>query len=179
MWQKFKKYLPTPDSVHKESKFRWLANKLTHPELWSFEQKIIAKGVVIGLLAAFIPLPGQTPIAMLFAYLLRANLPFAIAMTWITNPLTFAPINYGIYLVGKWVTGDNEPYHPLTEFNWHEANFTEMCQHFWLWVSSMGKPFLVGIPIVAISCALIGYLLVYGIWKMINYKRRPKNDTNL
>lgn len=151
---------------------RCLGKHLHHPELWQFHRHTVAKGTAFGLLAAFIPLPGQTLIVALLAYLVRANLPVAIAMTWVTNPLTFVPINYGIYKVGQWLTKDATPYHPLTKLHWQDARFSEMMVHLGQWLGSLGKPFLIGSTVVAVSSALAGYLLVQGLWQLAQMGQR-------
>jgi len=81
MWRILKKYPPKRDSLRQEGFLHWLGKHLHHPELWQFHRHAVAKGVAFGLLTAFIPLPGQTLAADLLAYIARANLPIAIAMT--------------------------------------------------------------------------------------------------
>lgn len=174
MWKTLKKYLPRRDSLEQEGKLRWLGKHLYHPELWQFHCHAVAKGTAFGLLAAFIPLPGQTVAAALLAYLGRANLPISIVLTWVSNPFTFVPINYGIYKVGKWLTGDTLPYYPLTEFDWQDTSISEAAVHIWHWLSSFGKPFLVGSIVVASTFAVIGYLLVQSIWKLARFVQRDR-----
>jgi len=175
MWRMFKKYLPKRDSLQQEGVFHWLGEHLHHPELWQFYRHNVAKGVAFGLLTAFIPLPGQTLVAALLAYIARANLPIAIVMTWISNPLTFVPINYGIYKVGQWLTGDATPYHPLSEFYWQGASLSETGLHLWQWLNSLGKPFLVGSMAVSVVSAMAGYFLVQIVWQLVKLIRSTQH----
>ena len=54
---------------------------------------------------AFLPVPFQTVLAALGALWLRVNLPLAVALICITNPLTMAPAFYLCYKVGAWLLG--------------------------------------------------------------------------
>lgn len=68
--------------------------------LWHFNRHSLTKAVYIGVLSAFFPLPGQMPLALIGSLLFRANIPMALALTWITNPLTTLPVFYAAYYVG-------------------------------------------------------------------------------
>ena len=166
MWQKMKKHLPTRAGLHQEGPLHWFGEHLQHAELWQFQRQSVAKAIAFGLFSAFVPLPGQTVVAALLAYLGRANLPIALAMTWITNPITFIPINYGIYKIGQWLTGDSSPYYPLSALHWQGADVIAIVMHLGQWLGSLGKPFLVGSLAVAITSALGGYILTQGIWRL-------------
>jgi len=174
MWKKLSRYLPTRENLRQQMRLNWLLKHLQHPQFWRFECHAVAKGTAFGLLAAFIPLPGQTLFSALLAYVGRANVAIAIGLTWITNPLTFVPINYGIYKVGQWLTRDISAYHPFTEFDWQKANFAQLLNHLGQWLSSLGKPFLIGSVAVAISSAIMGYLLVQALWHVAKWWRRIK-----
>lgn len=172
MMEFLKKQLPKRDDLHREGPLHWFGERLQHAELWQFQRQAVAKAIACGLFSAFIPLPGQTLVAALLAYISRANLPIALAMTWVTNPITFIPINYGIYKIGQWLTGDSTPYHPLSQLKWEEAGFMEVIVHLGQWLSSMGKPFLLGSSAVAIISAILGYGLAQGIWRVAALWRR-------
>lgn len=156
-----KKYLPTRHTLGKEGS---LGKRFYHPKLWQLERQSVAMGTAMGLLAAFIPLPGQALIAAFLAYIGRGYLPISLVMTWITNPLTFIPINYGIYRVGQWLTGDTTAYHHISEFHWQGATLIEIGTHLYQWLASVGKPFLLGTLVVALTSAFIGYVLVHVVW---------------
>ena len=174
MWHRLKKHLPKSDSLRQEGPLHWFGERLQHVELWQFQRPSVSKAIAFGLFSAFIPLPGQTVVAALLAYLGRANLPIALAMTWITNPITFLPINYGIYKIGQWLTGDSTPYHPLSALHWHDADLMDIVVHLGHWLGSMGKPFLLGSFVVAIASAIAGYILVQGIWRLTAiWQREP------
>ena len=64
--------------------------------------RAIAGGVAIGMLVAFTPTIGfQTVLALALATLLGANRPVSIVPTWITSPVTAAPIYAFTYSIGN------------------------------------------------------------------------------
>ena len=65
----------------------------------------VAVGVFFGLL---LPV-AQIPVSAAVAVLLRANLPMAVASTLVTNPVTFGPVYYGAYRLGKALLGASAP----------------------------------------------------------------------
>ena len=66
----------------------------------------IALGVSLGLFTAFLPLLGlHTLIALMLAFVSRANKAVAILCSWISNPLTVIPIFVPCYIFGRAVVG--------------------------------------------------------------------------
>lgn len=62
----------------------------------------IGRGTALGLFVAFTPTIGfQVALAALLAPLLRANVPVAIAMVWVTNPATMGPAFAFTYAIGR------------------------------------------------------------------------------
>lgn len=169
-----KKWLPTKHQLQQESSLSGVKHYFFDPMLWHFSRRSVARGVAIGLFLAFVPLPMQMLLAVLVAILWRANLPIAVALTWITNPITFVPLNYFIFLVGCWVTNDKSNYSVMQGFQFKGSSWQEIVTHFWQWLSSIGKPFFVGLPIVAVSAALLGFVLTHLIWRIVIYLRMYK-----
>jgi len=66
----------------------------------------IARGVAIGLAVAFSPFLGfHMIIALTIAALLKANKVLAVAMVWLSNPLTLLPVYLPAYMVGRSLVG--------------------------------------------------------------------------
>ena len=61
----------------------------------------VADGLAIGLVVAFLPLPAlQMSTALFFTWIFRKNHWVAMLATWVTNPLTFIPVNLLSYWIG-------------------------------------------------------------------------------
>lgn len=76
---------------HPKMRHRKWWQALTKPmmdkRLWRPCRDTVAKGLAIGLLVFMLPIP-QSLVAGVLAAWARANVPIAIAATWISNPLT-------------------------------------------------------------------------------------------
>lgn len=178
-----KKWLPKANGLTQDSSLSRLQDYLLNPLLWHVNRRSIARGVAIGLLVAFLPLPLQMLVAAILAIFFTANLPIAIALTWITNPFTFLPINYFIYKVGELIIRDGSTYQTIN-FQFFSQSWQNITQQLLQWIQHAGKPFLVGLPIVAISASIVGYMLIQVIWRLVVYwdlhkrkKRAKKNPS--
>jgi uncharacterized protein len=123
--------------------------------------------VAAGLFVAFIPLPIQTICALAVAILLRGNVMIAAACTWISNPITFIPINVMLFRVGQTLTGATEQYQGIKDLEFIGDNWLDYFQQFMAWCGQLGKSILIGIPVVSISVAILGFLTVYLFWGLI------------
>jgi len=117
--------------------------------------------------------------AVFVSILFRASVLIAAATTWITNPLTFIPVNFIIYKVGSLVSGENNiNVSNIKEFNFDFDNIGNMWHSFYSWLFSLGKAYLIELPIVSIVSALLGYILVRIFWRVVvtvQYYRRRKS----
>jgi hypothetical protein len=71
--------------------------------LWMPCRDTVASGLAIGLFFSVMLVPFQTLPAAIFAMRLRANVPFAMAATWFSNPFTTAPILFAQFQLGQWM----------------------------------------------------------------------------
>ena len=160
-----KKYLPRQDSLLKESHHPFVRKYLLQPQFWHLNRRCLAKGTAVGLLIAFLPLPLQMLVAILLATLVGGNIPIAVMMTWVTNPFTFVPINLFIFKVGEWVLHEDAAAPLIQEFNWNDLKWSTLPSTFAHWLVSLGKPFLAGLPIVAVVTSLLGFITVHVFWR--------------
>lgn len=143
---------------------RWsrLKKYIHHPALWRHNEKAMARGVAIGLFIGVITLlPFQMLIAALLAIVARANLPIAITMTWICNPLTIVPISYLNYSIGNWILGEKSK-----AMTWQFYQYSDLWTSFSSSFLHFGKAFFTGLPVVATVSALLGYLVVIILWRV-------------
>jgi uncharacterized protein (DUF2062 family) len=83
--------------------WRSLTRPLADRALWIPCRDTVAAGLSIGLFFSMMLMPFQMIPAALLAIRVRANVPFAMAAVWITNPLTMAPTIGLQFLLGEWM----------------------------------------------------------------------------
>ena len=174
MRKHFHKHLPSMETIKSH---RWLApfaHWLQHPNLWHLHRRSVAGGVAIGLFCGLVPGPLQIISAVLLAVLLRVNLPVAAFTTLYTNPFTILPLYLVAYELGAWVSGarNGAKVEPLvfTEMHW-QSWLADM----WAWLQMLGKPLLIGLPLLAIGLAITGYIVVRVAWRaMVIWKWRAR-----
>lgn len=151
----FQRYLPSPASLRTHSSLRFLGPLLDRHSLWQLNRRSVARAVGVGLFAALMPMPLQMLLAAALALLARANLPLAVSLVWLTNPLTMPPVFYCTYKVGAWLMG--LPSRPFPEgFSWAWAT-QEMAA---LW-----QPFLVGSVVSGGVLGVAGYFTTLALWR--------------
>jgi len=176
----FRKYLPTHQSIIGNRWLAWCGPWLKHHNLWHLHRRSVAGGVAVGLFAGLIPGPLQMLTAVLLSILFRVNLPVAALMTLYTNPLTIVPLYYVAYRIGALVTLSDATRLPST-FSMEGHDLTSWIPALIDWMVSLGKPLAVGLPLLAIALAVIGYLLVDGGWRLYVHlawrrRRRQRED---
>jgi uncharacterized protein (DUF2062 family) len=128
---------------------------LKDPNLFHVNRSSVSASVFIGLFCAFLPLPGQTIGAALLALLFRTNLPLAMALIWVSNPLTIPPLFLFSYSVGVLLLGH--------DFNHFHIELT------WDWAIAQGEaiwlPLLVGSLLCGLISGTIGYLTIHQLWR--------------
>ncbi|WP_044406438.1 DUF2062 domain-containing protein [Thiomicrospira microaerophila] len=130
---------------------QWLNKRfpgLKNKDLWRGDRNTFAKAGFVGAFCAFIPVPLQMPLAAIMAYYAKANIPFSVALAWITNPVTMWPIWTFGYLVGAKILGmptlrNIEVTEGLGVWGW----MTEVFPQIWipLWFGNIFMGTLVGL----------------------------------
>lgn len=176
----FRKFLPHHETVKNHRWIKPFGSWLHHPNLWHLHRRSVAGGVAIGLFCGLIPGPFQMISAALLAVLLRVNLPVAAFTTLYTNPFTIVPLYALAYELGVSVSGARsgavmaQP--SLPELHWHDWP-TEL----WGWLMMLGKPFLIGLPLLAVGLAIIGYFTVRLAWRagvVLQWRARRRCQMN-
>lgn len=69
--------------------------------LWSFRTEKVLPSIYVGSVLTFLPIYGlQIPLALVFALVLRSNLPVFVGLQLITNPFTVLPIWFALFQIG-------------------------------------------------------------------------------
>jgi len=149
-----KRLFPKLDAVKEEKILKIFGPAVLQPNLWHINKKSVSRGFAIGAFCAFIPLPGQMILAAFLALTFAANLPIAIILTWITNPLTYTPIFFFAYKIGSFfITTNVTP--KITD---NELSMLSNIMHIW-------EPLFLGSIILALIGSIISYLLIRIYWR--------------
>lgn len=156
--------MPDHEKIKNHSHLQIFGKVLHDPALWHLNRHSVAKAFFIGLLIAFVPLPAQMIMAAGLAILVHANLPIAVALVWLTNPLTMPPMFYSAYQLGAWLMGIPE----------QGFNFELSWEWFGQSMSSIWQPLLLGSLICGIASGIIGYISIQWMWRVMVVRRWKK-----
>ena len=144
---------------------RVFGRMLLSPDLWHLNRGSVAWAVSLGLFVAWVPAPFQMVLAAGAAILVRCNLPVAVALVWISNPVTVAPLFFAAHRFGAWML-DVPP-----------GDFRIELSLRWL-LDELGKvwePFLLGCFVLGLCSAILGQMAVRLIWRayvMVSWRDR-------
>ena len=129
----------------------------------------IARGIAAGVFAGSFPLMGlQMIIGVAIASIVRGNRVMAAASTWISNPLTYVPLFWLNFQVGRWLLR----FPPTTELSidsssWHWNTFMSMGVQ--VFFSLMVGSFVVGLAV-----SVLGYFVGLAIARRVQHVKRRK-----
>ena len=169
MKQFFQRYLPDPHQLRSHKKLHFLGDLLHDPRLWHFSRRPTVRGLAAGVFFAFVPVPWQMLLAATAAALLRFNMPVAVAMVWITNPVTMPPIFFACYQFGAWLLGKpplDWAYEPSLEW-------------FLKQIGDLGWPLLVGSLTIGVVASALTFIIADLLWRrrIISKFRRRRAAT--
>jgi uncharacterized protein (DUF2062 family) len=160
-----KKYLPDPEIIRQHRSLRVFGSLIHSPNLWHLNKRSVSGAFAVGLFCAFVPIPFQMVLAALLALVFRVNLPIAIALVWITNPVTIPPMFWTAYQIGASIL--DVPVQKLAfelSGEWLKTEFLRVWQ-----------PFLLGCFIMASGSALSGFVTIRVAWRLVvmdSWRRR-------
>jgi uncharacterized protein (DUF2062 family) len=150
-----KRYMPSPRKLREFKALHLLGDWIYQPNLWHINRHSSSVAFFVGLFVAFIPLPGQMVIAAIMAVLVRYNLPIAVGLCWITNPVTIPPIFYLAYKVGAVLLGE-PPIAVEFELSWEWAHSGLVL----IW-----QPLLMGCLVCGLFFGSLGYAFINLLWR--------------
>lgn len=164
-----RKHMPTRETLEGNRFTRHLA--LRH-ELWRFTRRSVPRGVAVGLLVGiFALIPGVQVIgAALLCVPGRGNIPIAVAMTFLSNPATTPLILILSAMIGNFLG-----FHADVSTVWAMVDSGASLQEWTRWFFSDAAPaVLVGLAVLSVVAAAVGYLLASVIWRPIVARRRKR-----
>lgn len=167
--------MPTREQLEKNRFVRPFAHRVLRSELWRFTRRSVPRGVALGLLVGIIVPFAQIVFAALLSATVRANVPLAALMTFITNPATTPAIWIGAYWVGHWLLRADAatvvaPVNTAIEQ-------TDL-QRFLEWLTQAGYETAFGLVVIAVVSASLSYVLSGWIWRAMvgrKWSRRLRN----
>lgn len=140
--------------VRKNRFFSAIAHRLTNRRLWKPCRTTVSHGLAIGLFfSMMLPMPFQSLVAAFFAIRSRANVPIAMAIVWISNPITSMPMALVQEQFGGWLRSilslpmphflDVSTKFPYTDIDCNASNF------------------ILGMLASGILCSMLAYPIVH------------------
>lgn len=161
-----RRFMPDHRKVREHKHLQVFGALLHDPNLWHLNRRSVSGAFAVGLFVAFVPIPLQMVLAAGVAILSRVNLPIAVALVWITNPITIPPMFYSAYKIGAWLT-QTPPRSFAIELSmdWMMTELTVIWQ-----------PFLLGCFVSGLFSAVVGYLAIRGLWRLhiVSHIRRRR-----
>lgn len=164
----FKRYMPHPERIKGSRSLRFLGHLIHDPNLWHLNRHSVSRAMAIGLFWAMIPMPLQMLAAAVCAIPARANLPIAIGLVWLTNPLTMPVVFYFNYRVGSWLM--HTPAFSMPE-ELTLAWITHLLQTEW-------QPLYLGSLVLGLLLAVLGFagtLLYWRWWVSRSWRNRRQS----
>ena len=150
-----RRWLPTPKNTQNLPFLGFLRPLMDEPNLFHLNRHSVSVAFFVGMFCAVLPCPGQSVLAALMALIFRCNLPISVALVWITNPFTFAPIFFLTFELGRWLLNS-----PPVQFSFQLS---------WDWFNSQGLalilPLLVGSLTTGVVLGILSYLIINQLWR--------------
>jgi len=134
-------------------------------EYFSINRKSISRGVGIGLFWGFIPMPFQMAGVIATTPLVRFNVPVAIAMVWLSNPLTMPAMYYMEYLTGNFILGREGLDNVELTMEWFSNHWSDIV-----------VPLYVGTAFYSIVVSFLIYLGINWCWKRSVLREKKQKE---
>lgn len=154
--------MPTREQMEQNRFVRPFAHRVLRSDLWRFTRRSVPRGVALGLVVGIIVPFAQILFAALLSATVRANVPLAALMTFVTNPATTPAIWVAAYWVGKWLLRIDAativaPVNTAIEQ-------TDL-QHFLEWLTGATMVTAFGLIVIALVSAVLSYVISGWVWR--------------
>lgn len=130
-------------------------------EYLSVNRKSISLGVLIGLFWGFIPMPMQMLAVVAMTPFFKFNVPIAISMVWLSNPITMPFMYYMEYQTGNFILGREGLEGIEMTLDWFSNNWDNIL-----------LPLYIGTVPYSMGVSLLIYAIINRLW--INSVRNAK-----
>lgn len=157
----YKTFIPDSNALMQHPSLQRFGPALQNPSLWHLSRRSARTAVAVGLFCAMLPIPVQMLLAAFLAIWLRGHLPLTIALVWLNNPITIAPIFYAGYKTGSWILGTTPK----------QLQFELSTDWLWTQLADIGLPLLIGSVTLGLMLGIAGAVLLNFCWRL-KLKRR-------
>jgi uncharacterized protein (DUF2062 family) len=160
--------MPTREQMERNRFVRPFAHRVLRSDLWRFTRRSVPRGVALGIAVGVIVPFAQIVFAALLSATVRANVPLAALMTFITNPATTPAIWVAAYWVGKWLLQiDAATIVAPVNTAIQETDL----QHFLEWLTGATMVTAFGLVVIAIVSSALSYLISGWVWRAMVARR--------
>lgn len=122
-------------------------------EYLSINRKSISRGVFIGLFWGFIPMPMQMLAVLAITPFIKFNVPIAITMVWLSNPITMPFMYYMEYQTGNFLLGNAGLDNIELTLDWFSNNWDKIIM-----------PLYIGTIPYALGVSSVVYFIINKLW---------------
>lgn len=165
-----KGHIPTRESLEGNRWVRPFAHRVMRSELWRMNRRSVPRGVALGLFVGIMIPLAHFVAALFLAMFVRANIPAALAATFVGFPVFYVFIVAAAYKIGELLLHVDamSGIQPLSETMQHTQT-----DHLLQQITGAGLDTAVGLFVIASVLASSGYVLTSVFWRMwIGRKRR-------
>ncbi len=164
-----RKNTPTREEMANNKYLAPIAHRFLSPELWRFTRRSVPRGVALGLFAAFIIPVGQIFLSAFLALPMRANVPLAALLTFVTNPFTLpfwlvVANRIGEFLLQFNVAGVSLPVASADDGSWDMLAT----------IYEMGAATLLGGAVLATVAPALGWIISGWVWRAVVARKRAR-----
>lgn len=131
-------------------------------EYLAVNRKSISRGVFIGLFFGFIPMPMQMLAVLVVTPFFKFNVPIAISMVWLSNPITMPFMYYMEYQTGNFLLGSEGLENIELTLDWFSENWDKIL-----------LPLYVGTLPYSLILSSIVYYIINRLWIISVKKEKP------
>jgi uncharacterized protein (DUF2062 family) len=161
------RFLPDVNKLLDAPSLAWIRSLAKDPNLFHINRHSVSLAFAIGVFCAFLPIPGQTLVAVILCYWLGANLPLGLILIWISNPITIPPMFFLTYQLGSSILDTQ-----AVQFS---------AQMDWQWFKDLGsdvlKPLFLGSLICGSILSFVSYFAIFQLWRwkvLKNWQKRKE-----
>ena len=168
--------VPTREALEHNRWLRPFARGVLRADLWRFHRRSVPRAIALGFFLGVLVPFAHSFFAALLAVVLRANVPVAVAATWISNPFTWIVMWPLAYRLGKLLLGLDGlvGLHPFASAAPEIAGRAMGGGHHAMAarLSEMGMIAACGLLAEAVLVATIGYVAASLLWRLRVARRR-------